>query len=71
MRPYLKGCAGLVVDGVVAGRGWVQRHADGVIYVKHCDIAGAACGLDVHCVIVGSAVNCIGSTSCHLVEIDK
>ena len=71
MRPYLEGGAGLVVDGVVAGLGGVQRHAHGVVDVKHCDVAGGACGLDVHCMIAGSTVHCSSSTSSSESRLDE
>ena len=54
----LEGGAGLVVDGVVAGLGGVQRHAQRVVDVEHRDVAGGPGGLDVHCVVVCAAVHC-------------
>ena len=54
----LEGGAGLVVDGVVAGLGGVQDDAGGVVDVEDRDVAGGARGLDVHRMVVGSAVHC-------------
>lgn len=64
----LEGGAGLVVDGVVAGLGRVQRHAHGVIDVEDCHITGGAGCLDVDRVVVGSAVHCSTFHGHHLSE---